>query len=109
MPVSDNEPAVIFSLVSPPSNATVAGNVPLVTTLTNGPQITGALLYVDGQLDQNLSSSENQKLTLYWDSTKVANGPHLLQITVTQNNKGSSTVLTNLNVQNKSSQRQNTK
>lgn len=82
-PVSAQTPTVRFSLISPQANTIVSGIVPLVTTLTNGPQIKSAELYVNSQVAQSVTSKETQQLTLFWDTTKSPDGPTDLIIKVT--------------------------
>lgn len=100
IPISAQTPIIRFSLVSPAGNSTVSGNVPLVTTLTNGPRIISAQLLVDGQKAQAVTSQKTDKLTLYWDTAKHADSSHQITIEVRQDNGGNSTLTTTLNVQN---------
>ena len=108
-PVSAQTPLVGFNLVSPQPNATIFGTVPLVTTLTNGPKITSAQLFVDNQKVQAVTSQKTQKLTLFWDTTKQADGNHTITIKVGQDNDRSSTYTTTLTVQNNVSRSVNKK
>ena len=100
VPVSAQTPIVRFNLVSPQANSTVSGNVPLVTTLSNGPKIVSAQLYVDGQRIQAVTSQKTQKLTLFWDTTKHNDGTHNLEIRVTDDQNMLSSVSTSINIQN---------
>ena len=99
-PISAQTPIVDFNIVSPKPNSTVAGTIPLVTTLTNGPKIVVAQLFVDSQKVQEVTSQETDKLTLYWDTTKFSDGKHRVEIRVQHAKEGDSQVTTNLIVQN---------
>ncbi len=100
IPISSQIPTVNFNLVYPQPNSTVSGTVPLITTLANGPKITSAQLTVDGQKVQAITSQKTEKLTIFWDTTQVADGSHAIIIKVGQDNNRTSTLTTALNVQN---------
>ena len=99
-PISTQTPIVDFNIISPRPNSTVSGKVPLVTTLTNGPKILKAELTVDGQKIQTQTTQKTSRLTIFWDSTKVSDGAHSIEIKVVQDNRKSSMVTTSLIVQN---------
>lgn len=100
VPVSTKTPVVRFSLISPPDGSTVSGTVPLVMTLSNGPKITSAQLFVDGQKVQTVASLKTEKITLFWDTIKYADGHHNLHISVIDNLNMLSSLSTTFNIQN---------
>ncbi len=82
LPVTEKTPVVRFSLVSPKPNSTISGTTALITTLSNGPKIVKAELKIDSQKVQTVFTQKTEKLTLFWDTTKQADGSHQAQITI---------------------------
>lgn len=99
--LSGRIPLTRLNLISPTYASDLQGIVPLVTTLSNGPKITKADLMVDGQKIQVVTPAKTEKLTLYWDTTKHANGRHELIIHVVDDKDLISTLSTSFVVQNK--------
>ena len=109
IPLSAQTPIVDFNLISPQPNSTVAGTVPMITTLTNGPKITAAQLYVDGQRVQAVTSQKTNQLTLFWNTTKHTDGLHNVEIKVTDDQNTLSSLSTTLIVQNNAQRNVNKK
>lgn len=101
IPVGADTPTVRFSLISPAEGSSVSGTVPLVTTLSNGPQITQAKLTINGRDIQTVFSQETEKLTVFWDTTKVANGKFQIIVTAYDTKSGISQLYSSFTVENK--------
>ncbi|MDP3998618.1 MAG: Ig-like domain-containing protein [bacterium] len=99
-PISAKTPIVRISLISPVENSTVSGTVPLVTTLSNGPKIIKAELFVDEGKIQSVSSQKTEKLSFFWDTTKNTDGRHVVKITVTDDQNMLSSLVTSFTVKN---------
>lgn len=99
-PISDKTPIVRLNLISPQGGSTVSDTVPLVTTLSNGPKIVKAELYVDGQKVQTVTSLKTEKITLFWNTTKHPDGYHDVLISVIDNQEMLSSLSTSFNVRN---------
>lgn len=102
-PISNDTPSVQFNIVSPVANSQVSGTVPIVTTITNGPEINGAWLFVDGKIAQSVISQNTQKLIIYWDTTQYDDGPHVIHVNISQNIKYNSSISSSFIVNNGSS------
>lgn len=72
-PVATPTPGPTVKLVAPQAAATVAGTVQVVS------QVTGAVSFINLYLDSNLLA-QSAPLTYNWDTTKIANGSHILSV-----------------------------
>jgi subtilase family serine protease len=94
--VADTQPLSV-SITSPSNGATVSGQVSVQATATDGVAVTSVRLYVDGALYGTGSSTP---CGFTWDTTKAANGSHILQAQVSDAAGKSSTVSVSVKVSN---------
>lgn len=100
-PISADTPVVRFSLISPQEGSTVAGRVPLITTISNGPKIVKSTLEVDGKQTQSVFAQETEKLVVFWDTIQSSNGAHTITITAVDDQKSVSQLYSRFTVENK--------
>ena len=100
LPTSERDPVVRLDLISPAGGSTVSGTVPLVVTLSNGPKIQKTTLQVNGQNVQSLTSQKTEKLTVFWDTTKHADGKNNITINILTDQNSPAVLTTTFTVNN---------
>jgi thermitase len=94
--VADTQPLSV-SITSPSNGATVSGQVSVQASATDSVAVTSVRLYVDGTL---YGTGSGTPYGLTWDTTKAANGSHILQAQASDAAGKSSTVSVSVKVSN---------
>jgi thermitase len=94
--VAKTEPLSV-SITAPSNGATVSGQVSVQATATDSATVTSVRLYVDGVLS---GTGSGASYSFKWDTTKAANGSHILEAQASDAAGNSSAVSVSVNVSN---------
>ena len=94
--VAKTEPLSV-SITAPTNGATVSGQVSVLATATDSVSVTSVLLYVDGVLS---GTGSGTPYSFKWDTTKAANGSHILEAQASDAAGNSSAVSVSVTVNN---------
>ncbi len=79
-PLSDATPPTV-SLISPSSGATVSGKINVTYSATDNNQVTGSVLYVDGNIVGAINTNSTPATgPIELDTAKLSNGSHTLNV-----------------------------
>ncbi len=94
--VANTEPLSV-SITAPSNGATVSGQVSVQATATDSASVTSVRLYVDGVLS---GTGSGTSYSFRWDTTKAANGSHILEAQASDAAGNSSAVSVSVTVSN---------
>jgi subtilisin len=98
--VAQCTPSLIVNIDNPTSGSTVKDSVPVQASVTSEQDLV-SVTYTVGTTSSPMAYSESGSYTASWDTTPLADGPYILEVTATDSS-GSAKATININVENDS-------